>query len=708
MIFDRHGLLVELGCEELPARFILPALHGLRDALLALLAGVPRGEVRLYATPRRLAVAIDDLASHQPTVETEITGPPADRAFGPDGAPNETGLAFARGKGADPSTLRVVDLPKRGKVAAITLQEGGAAVTDLLSQGMAGVIEAVPFAKKMRPGTGTLAFGRPLQRVLVVYAGAPVSGEAHGFAFTDQTVGHRLSPGPFHVTSERHWLAELRANHVEPDLDVRCQRVRDLLDEAAAELGADPIRNDELVEEVTNLVEWPVPVIATFDEDLLQLPPKLLVTSMRVHQRYFPVYRDGALTHRFVVVANNPFAPKDVVAEGNARVLRARFFDARFFLREDLGKSLEQHGEKLESMRWIRGLGTVADKARRLAVHGVSLASSFGAEGPHVFRAARLAKCDLATQMVGEFPELQGHVGMLYARQQGEPAEVAAAIEEHYQPKSAGDAVAPSPAGRALAAAERLDTLVGCFGVGLEPKSSGDPQGLRRAAVGLLHTLRAAGVRTPLADLFRVALADLHTATLGHDGFEAWAEARGVGATPRDGEALVARLVEFTLARFKASQVEAGRSADLVDAVLAASRGGQDPTALASRLDALAPLAGTERFAAILTTFKRVLNILESASVTPPAREAVVEPEGLALFDATSAVAARLDAAEASLQYDAVLADVAALTGPIEAFFDAVLVNDPDPVVRARRQGLLVMVAETLRAVADFRRISTR
>lgn len=696
-------LLIELGTEELPARFARPAVEGLRDALLELLAGLPYDAVRTFVTPRRLAVVIDGLATHQPTAEKEVLGPPADKAF-TDGAPNEAGIAFARGKGADPATLRIVEVPKRGPVAAVTVVEGGAAVTDLIADGLGAVLGKIPFARSMRWADGTFTFGRPLRRIVVVFGGNVVQGAAHGFSFVGETTGHRLTPAPINVTDAATWMDGLRRHHVEPDRDARRARVVDILTQAAAAEGCDPVAHDALLEEVVDLVEWPIGVVGTFDADLLELPPRLLVTSMRVHQRYFPLHRNGVLTNRFVVIANNPFADVGVVAEGNARVLRARFYDARFFLREDLAKPLAAHAEKLESMRWIKGLGTMAERGERLATLGGQLASSFGADAETVQAAARLAKADLGTQMVGEFPELQGHVGRLYAARQGVAEAAALAIEEHYLPRFASDATAATPAGRALAAAERLDVLVGCFGVGLEPKGGGDPQGLRRAALGLVHTLLAASWRGDLDGLFQAAVGVYHQHATGRPGFEGWTA--GVEGGSADPVGLGSRLAVFTLARFKAWQVDLGRSADLVDAVLAGSN--RDLVDLAARLDAFAGFAGTGSFATILQTFKRVMNILDQAEAAEADRASLVEPQALDLFDAATGVGSAIDRAERDGSWSEALTAVVGLTPTIQAFFDGLLVNDPDPVVRARRQGTLVRVATLLARVADFRRISTR
>lgn len=701
-------LFVELRCEELPARMVGPAIEGLAAGLVALLEGVPHGAVRTWATPRRLAVAIADVASERPSMTAEVLGPPADKAFDAEGRPTAVGAGFARGKGVDPSSLYAVELPKRGKVAAVRVTTGGERTADRVADGLARVISGIPFAKSMTWGDGTLAFGRPLHGVVAVLGGEGIRGEAHGIAFGTTTWGHRLAPEPLVVTDSAAWEAGLRARLVEPDVATRRSRIQALLAEATAELGADPITDDALLAEVTNLVEWPTRILGTFDAELLGLPARLLVTSMKVNQRYFPVFVDGRLTNRFVIVANNPHADPEVVAEGNARVLRARFHDARFFFAEDTRKSLDSHGAKLASMRWIRGLGTMADKPRRLAVLGSALADWTGADPAVVRRAAELSKADLVTLMVGEFPELQGHMGRLYAATQGEPPGVPAAIEEHWQPKGAEDAVAASAAGAALALAERLDTLVGCFGIGLAPTSGGDPQGLRRAAVGIVRTVLHHGLRGPLAPWIDLAIATFHDHARG-EGFEAWTKARGQGPEPVEAGALRGALLEFVVARFEAQKVAEGLSADVVAAVTSTVEASDvDLAVLDAKLQALARASGTPDFPAILTTFKRVLNITGAAADAVPAAEACREAVELDLRSALEAARGRIDEAERRLAFGDALAAALALRGPVEAFFDGVLVNDPDPVVRAVRVGLLVGVAAQFRRVADLSRISTR
>jgi glycyl-tRNA synthetase beta chain len=639
-------------------------------------------------------------------VEREVTGPPADRAF-KDGEPTRAAEGFARGKGVDVSALRVVE-GSRGKVVAVTVKEGGERTAALLTAGLEGVVLGLPFGQSMEWGEGGVRFGRPLHQVSVLYDGKVVEGEVAGLLVGNTTVGHRLAAGDsFSFQDSRQWLEGLRERQVEPDFEVRRERIETLLVEAAERLEADPIDEPALLDEVTHLVEWPVLVLGEFDEDLLALPPRLLVQAMKSHQRYFPVHRAGRLTNRFVIISNNPWANAALVAEGNARVLRARFYDARFFFSEDRKERLEEHGEELERMHWIRGLGTMADKQVRVGALSRALSELLGADPGAAKRAALLCKSDLTTQMVGEFPELQGHMGRLYALEQGEPEPVAIAIEEHYRPRFAGDDPPTTAEGATVALADRLDTLVGCFGVGMVPSGSGDPQGLRRAAAGVLAIVERHQLRTDLRDLYGKALLGFHAFACKADGrFARWAKAHGKWASPGGEKALLRELVDFTLTRFKAAAVAQGATPDLVDAVIEVTE--PDPMVLEEKLAALRALVESDQFEPILQTFKRVLNISRGVEATPPTRDSLIDPAEQALAGAVDRLRKKVTAAMDVLDFGDALRHMLELQEPVATFFEAVLVDDPDPAIKARRMGLLVEVADVFRTLADFSRISTR
>jgi len=698
-------LLVEVQCEELPASMVRPALAALADGLVGLLGGVDHGDVRTYATPRRLAVVIDAVAEATEVTTTLVTGPPADRAF-VDGEPTKAALGFARGRGVAPEDLEVIDSP-RGKVVAARVTEGGVKTSDVLQDGLDEVIRGLPFAKTMEWGLGGVRFARPIHRVNAVLDGIALSGVAAGVPLGHQTVGHRnRGAEPFDFFDEAGWLEGLRARGVEPDLAERASMIRGLLAEATEALGCDPVRDDELLEEVLHLVEAPALVLGRFDEGLLELPPRLLVQTMKNHQRYFPVFGDGQLTNHFVVISNNPWGDAGRIAEGNARVLRARFDDARFFLQEDHKKSLQAHGAgQLEKMQWIRGLSTMASKQERVAALARRLASVTGADPDHAQRAGELSKCDLVTHMVGEFPELQGHMGRLYAQREGEPRPVAEAIEEAYLPRFADDGVASTPEGQALALADRLDTLVGCFGVGMKPKG-GDPQGLRRAALGVVRTLVDSDLRVELSELVSAAVEVFHRASRSGPFYDKWARARGEGPEPEGAPELVDELVSFVLARWRAHAIAGGVTADLVDAVLAATEA--DPVVLEHKLEALRDLPGNPEFGDIMETFKRTLNITRDSDDPPPERDALGHDAERALFDAIDRAEATISERVEALDYAGALEVMLTLRGPVARLFDEVMVNADDPAERTRRLGLLNRVGATFLSLADFARISTR
>lgn len=682
-------LFLEIRCEELPARFVVPAIESLESGVRALLKGLPHGDLRTWATPRRLAIAVADVAEGRADEEKIITGPPEASAF-KDGVPTPAAEGFARKFGVDISALEIVDGPK-GRVLGLRQRSGGERTIDILAAGLESLVLGIPFLKSMRWGSGKVRWGRPLHGVVALFGGARIDAAVAHLRTTDVTLGHRLFPEPLVVTGSTDWLAGMEARAVEPDRAVRRARIVGELAHAAAALGASIPDMPDLVDEVVNLVEWPVVVVGTISEELLHLPPRLLVESMKVHQRVFPLFKEGALDHHFLVVTNHPFARDPEVAaligEGNAKVLRARFHDARHFYAEDKKHRLEARWAALSGMGWIRKGGTMADKASRLVEIAGELAPTFGADEAATRRAALLCKADLATLMVGEFPELQGHVGRLLAAFQGEDDAVSMAIEEHYLPRFADDGLPTTATGRALALADRLDSLAGCFALDQKPKGSADPLGLRRAANGLLQILLASGVRVQLDDLFSVALRHF----------------RGAEGSGRLDEPLRQELVDFVLARLRA-QLQDQAATEYVDAVLAS--GDHDVVALTRRLAALVALSRSDGFGALKGTFKRVLGLTRDVLAGDYDPDALSEPAEQALHSALVGARAEAEAFAAELNYGAALSSLAALKGPVDRLFDQVMVMCDDKAVRQRRLGLLKAVASAFRQVADFTHLS--
>jgi glycyl-tRNA synthetase beta chain len=673
-------LFIEIRCEELPARFAAPAELALGKAVAGLLKRIEHGKVRTWVTPRRLAVAVADVAVEQPVVEQVVTGPPEAAAFR-DGEWTSAGQGFARSKGLTVADLQIIDGP-RGRVVSATVKTGGQKTADVLAAGLEAAVLGIHFPKTMQWGEGGIRWARPIHSVVVKLGEQSVDLSIAGIRSGTQTLGHRLTPGPIEVQSAEQWASALRGAHVEPDSEIRRQSILTQLAERASALGAETPDMPDLVDEVVHLTECPIVIDAVFETELLALPPRLLVESMKVHQRVFPLFEQGKLIHRFLVVTNHPYATDAAVAaliaQGNTKVLAARFHDAKFFYAEDRKQQLADHGKALEGMRWIRGGGTMADKARRIGDLAASLSGLLGADVDIARTAGQLCKADLATQMVGEFPELQGHVGQLLAAQQGQPEAVALAIEEHYLPRHATDQLPTSAAGRATALADRIDTLTGCFSLGLKPKGSADPLGLRRSANGLLSILRSAGVRTPLAELWSLSEFDAP----GGD----WADLQG-----------------FVMARLRA-QLQERFATDLVDAVLAS--GSTDAVALEARALAMDQLSKTPEFGPLKTSFKRVMGLTKDHPSAEYSPDALVDAAETALHDKLVSVQAQAVELADALDYAGALAALSTLKAPVDALFDAVMVMHDDPTIRANRLGLLRQVADQFRRIADFTHLS--
>lgn len=674
-------LFIEIRCEELPARFVERAVTGLASAVQGLLKGIEHGTVRTWATPRRVAVAVADVAAGRPVEEQLVTGPPERAAFR-DGAPTKVAAGFARGRGVSVDSLEIVEGP-RGRVVAARVTTGGERTPDLIAAGLEAAVLGIDFPKTMRWSSG--AWARPIHGVIALYDGVVIDCSVAGVQAGNTTVGHRLTPGPVEVQGSHNYADQLHAVHVVADRTQRRAEIERQLGEAAEAEGAE-VGALELIDEVVDLVEWPQVVTAEFSAELLTLPPRLLVESMGVHQRVFPLFRDGALTNRFLVVSNHPYAAADpecaaTIATGNTKVLAARFHDAKFFYAEDRKQSLEAHGADLTGMQWIRKAGTMAEKTARVGELAAALAPIIGASPAVAARAGALAKADLATQMVGEFPELQGHVGRLLAELDGEPSGVPLAIEEHYLPRFSGDQLPTTKAGTATALADRLDTLLHCFRLGLKPKGSADPLGLRRAAGGLVTIVLQSGLRIELDALIQQG------------------DTEALSADDRQ------ELVAFIVARARA-QLRDTYATDLVDAVLATQD--TDLVTIEARCAAMTALAGEADYDALKTTFKRVANITRDLpdGATNYSADALAEDSERALHEAF--VAVRDSAAERARAADfhGALADLRSLKPAVDTFFDSVMVMVEDDDLRAARQGLLAAIAGAFRQVADFKHLN--
>ncbi len=682
-------LLLEVLSEEIPAG-VLP---GAREELLrkveeALAEARLGGTLQVHSTPRRLILVGEGIADHQPDVSTEVVGPSAAAAYDAEGAPTNAAHGFARAQGVTVDDLRVEQLPKGPYVVATRTVPGRAAV-EVLGELLPPIVSRMTFPRMMRWGDGKPLWVRPVHSVLALFDGMVVPFSLFGVETSRTTFGHRtLAPGRVVVVGAADYFAKLRAAFVEPDVSARRAALVEQAGRLAAEVGAEPARDEELLDTLSHYVEWPLMVRGSFDEAYLSLPEEILVTSMREHQKVLPVRKDGALAPHFLAVADQAGDPKGLIVRGNEWVLNARFADARFFFEEDTKLRLEERLARLGSLGFQEKLGDYLRKTGRIQELAERLAARLGLseKAPLVVRAARLAKTDLVTEMVREFPDLQGIVGGLYARREGEPDEVWQALYDQYKPASAEDEVPRGDVGGLVALADRLDTLAGLFGLGLVPTGSKDPYALRRAALGVVKTLLDKEWHLDLP----VACSD---ALLLHQNL------------PRLRDEVVPELNAFLLERLRFLLERRGFRADTIEAVLTTDC--HDVADAADRVAAVEAVRTEEDLTPVSIAFKRVQNILAQAGDA----EGELDPALLA-EDAEKALTGdylqakgMLDELVGRRDYRQALSIMASLGPALDRFFTEVMVLTDDPAVRGNRVALLRAMRDQFFRVARFSEI---
>ena len=740
-------LLLELLSEEIPARMQARAAEDLARLLAEALkpAGLALEAPRTLHGPRRIAL-VAGLPAATPASEREEKGP---RLGAPEAAlggfarkhalPEAAIAAMRAATGASDTPvyeaegLTILARPeKSGASFLLRLRNAPRPSAEVLAEAVPALIRRFPWPKSMRWGTSDLVWVRPLQRILCLLDGAVVplslaegGDAAHGLRAADLTEGHRIqSPGAFAVASAAEYEAGLRARSVIPDATERERMIEEGIAALAAAEGLEVVPDRGLLAEVAGLVEWPVPLLGRIDDAFMDLPPELMRTTMRVNQRYFALrHPDGRPAARFALVAN--IAAHDggaAIVGGNERVLRARLSDARFFWDLDLKQPLESFLPKLDAAVFHAKLGTQGDRVRRLERLARHIAPMVGAEPGLAARAARLAKTDLASGMVGEFPELQGVMGRYYALHAGEDPRVAEAIGAHYRPLGPGDAVPSEPVAVAVALADKLDQLAGFFAADERPTGSGDPYALRRAALGVIRIVRENGLRLPLADavaeaFFGYPMAQGTTAS-PEFGMAVAAERMNAGWKPPAGSlhppmvaAFAQGVVEFLAERLRVQMRGEGLRHDLVAAAFGTS-GDDDLNRLLARADALRDFLSTPEGADLLSAYRRAANILRieekkdgrsyAAAIQPGLLRA---PEEMALAAALEAARPAVQAALAREDFAGAMAALAPLRAPVDAFFDRVTVNDPDRDLRGNRLGLLALLRGAMDELADIARI---
>lgn len=699
-------LVFEIGCEDLPARFVGPSLEQLKTLFNSLCLDsellVDVNATRTVGTPRRLALLAQVERTIPRRVEQKI-GPSWERAFA-DGQPTRAAVGFSGSLGLTPADLRPLHTEK-GIYASLELQVGGGDAREHLPGVLQECVRLLHFPKTMRWGAHDQRFARPLRWLVAVADGEILPVHFAGVSAGNYTFGHRFAPAHGHaevpsrllVTDHQSYLAAMEKAGIVVDPGERRRQVSELVHESARKGGGRPVDDAALLDEVTHLVEQPNAVLVEFDAAYLDLPDEVLLSSMRAHQRYFGILDDeGGLKNACVVVYNTPVRDPRVVAAGNLRVLKARLDDAKFFWENDLSQPLDAYRQDLDRVLWLNRLGSLRDKSDRIAqlAERIAVDVGLGTDAARIAqRAGHLSKADLVTSVVYEFPDLQGVMGREYALRSDEGEAVATAIYEQYLPRGAEDELPTTNAGACVAIAEKLDSLVGCFLAGLIPTSTADPYGLRRAAIGVIRVLQGRGWRISLEALVDRA-AQVYDET---DVDLEWSPATK------------ALLLDFVRGRLE-NQLVSDYPTDVVRAVLAV--GLDDVTSVTDRVAALSSLRDEPVFEPLATGFKRVVNILrkqasEYSSAELQVNEAqLAEDAEKALHAAATAARVALDDAISQREWPTAVRTLASLREPVDTFFDTVMVMTDDAELKRNRVALLFELQGQFLRVADLSVVS--
>ena len=678
-----QDFFVEIGTEELPPKALKTLATAFADNLQAELAKLElsHGDVSWYAAPRRLAVRINSLAAQQADKVVEKRGPAIASAFDADGKPTKAAQGWAAGCGITVEQAEKLETDK-GAWLLHKAKVVGAATVTLLPEVVQQALAKLPIAKPMRWGNSTAEFIRPVHTIIMLYGNDVVPATILGRVSGNQTHGHRFhAPEKVTVNHADDYLANLRKAFVVADFAERKAFIAAEVAKTATALNGNALMDDALLEEVTALVEWPVVLVGSFEPSFLQVPAEPLISTMKDNQKYFPLLdQNGNLLNKFIFVTNIASKDPQQIIEGNEKVVRPRLSDAQFFFNTDRKQKLEQRLDSLKTVLFQQQLGTLAEKSERISKVAGFVAAKIGAEQAAAERAGLLSKADLMTNMVGEFPEVQGIMGMHYARLDGEGEAVALALNEQYMPRFAGDQLPSRLEGAAVAIADKLDTLVGIFGIGQAPKGDKDPFALRRAAIGALRIMVEKQLPLDLVDIIAFS-----QQTFG---------------TKLSNANVAEEVLDFMLGRFRAWYEAEGYSVDVIQAVLA--RRPTNPSDFDRRVKAVAEFGKLDAAAALAAANKRVANILAKVEgdIAATVNTALLQE------DAEQALHRAIVAEQAyqadQHSYAEGLAHLASMREVIDQFFDKVMVNADDTAVRANRQALLKQLRELFLQVADI------
>jgi glycyl-tRNA synthetase beta chain len=707
----RADFLVELGTEELPPKSLRALQDAFREGVISRLdaAGFAHGIVESFATPRRLAVLVKRLATQAADQKVQRRGPPVTAAFDAAGAPTRAAQAFAQSCGVDLSQLGREQDAKGNEFLSYSGMKAGVAAVELLPTVVREALDALPISKRMRWGSGEAQFVRPVHWLVMLLGREVIPARILDVSSGNETRGHRFHASKaLRIRSPNTYAGTLeKRGHVIASFAARRARIHAGVEALAATLRGKALITEALLDEVTALVEWPVPLAGRFESRFLALPRELLVSVLQDHQRYFPVEgADGKLLDAFITVSNIDSSNLAVVRSGNERVVRPRLADAAFFWEQDRKTPLAARIGALDAVTFQAHLGSIGDKARRIEKLAVEIASRIDGDPVLAARAAQLAKCDLVSNLVGEFPELQGTMGRYYAAADGENDEVATAIAEHYLPRGAGDSLPATRTGLAVALADRIDTLTGIFAIGQKPTGTRDPFALRRAAIGVLRMIREKQLSLDLVTLIDSAL---HA----HTVFESPAPQGKAWPTRA---AVAIDTYDYVMERLRATIWEtsnddrelSGATTERFDAVLATRP--RSPLDFDARLSALTTFLALPEAASLTSANKRIANLLKKSGGND-SLQASVDPMHFRL-DAERALYAAVQSALHSVpgrvaggDYGLAFGELARLRPAVDAFFDDVMVMDPDPVLRGNRLALLGTLRDLFAGIADLSRL---
>ena len=679
---DKKILLLEIGTEEIPAHAIPAILDQLKTLAEKALteSRIEFGKIQTLGTPRRLSLLVDDVATTQSDMQTEKRGPSAKIAFDAEGKPSKAAIGFARGQKVAPEDL----ITRDGYVYAV-IREQGKPSAEIFKTLLPKLICDLSFPNNMRWGDLDFKFIRPLRWIVALFGDEIIPFEIANVQSGRTSRGHRfLSKGDFEIAKAADYVADCAENFVIVDQDKRREMIAAQINEVAKSKGGVAEITDDLLEEVLYLVEYPTALVGSFEEKYLKLPAEAVITPMRDHQRYFPVKTAGGkLMPLFITVRNGGKDYLDIVQHGNERVLKARLEDAQFFFNEDREKSLDAHREKLKTVVFQEGLGSVYEKTERLVALVKKIASMLGVDAANSIRAAELSKADLVTGMVTEFTELQGVMGREYAKLDGEEAEVCAAIDEHYMPRFAGDGQPSTTAGKILSLADKIDNIIATFSRGLIPTGSQDPFALRRQALGIVNLLTAARWSLSISEVVETAM-DL------------------LNITDKVGrEKIQQEVADFMRLRVKNVLSNSTRY-DVIDAVIDDV---DDIFAVTLKAAALEQFLATPDSTKIIQSFVRVGNLAKKAKSTELNAELFTLDAEKVLYRAFEAIKVAADELLAKKDFLGALDVLKKLSTPIDSFFDSVMVMDEDLTVRANRLALLKSIDNLLAKIADFGKI---